>query len=202
VGGGSADEFDVLGVPLNRRGAITNEYLEIIHALWTQDEVTYDGKFVSLDKVHGVHPYVTPNRAHPPVWVGGRSDAAMRRAVRFEAEWHPNAMTHDWLRDEGMPRMREIAAEMNGRMPALDPRVKVDLRDAPLDDEGRTLGSGSLDQIRGDMQLLERLGAEHVLFDWYMGGDRMDTGNNDERAWRMLSVLAEQVIDVRGQRLR
>ncbi|MDA1035862.1 MAG: LLM class flavin-dependent oxidoreductase, partial [Chloroflexi bacterium] len=43
--GGNKLEFAVLGVPVEKRGAISNEYLEIIHALWSEEEVTYHGRF-------------------------------------------------------------------------------------------------------------------------------------------------------------
>jgi probable F420-dependent oxidoreductase len=199
--GGAQDEFAALGVPFNRRGAITNEYLEIIHELWAHEEVTYEGRFVTLDQVSGIKPFAAGERVRPPVWVGGRSDAAMRRAVRFNADWHPNSMTASWLRDQGMPRLHKIAIEMGGRLPALVPRMKVDLRDQAIDDEGRLLGQGSLDQVRGDLELLDELGAEHVVFDWYIPGN-METARDDARAWRMLSLLAEQAIDLQNERLR
>jgi probable F420-dependent oxidoreductase len=199
--GGAADEFAVLGVPLNRRGAITNEYLEIIHALWTEDEVTYHGRFVQLDSVSGIRPVVTADRPHPPVWVGGRSDAAMRRALRFDAAWHPNGMTVAWLSDVGMPRLRELASEQERPTPALCPRIKLDLRDEPVSEPDRLIGVGSLAQIQEDLVLLAGLGARDVLFDWYRAGD-MESARDDEHAWHMLSRLADDVIDLRGERLR
>ena len=199
--GSSEDEFAALGVPFNRRGAIANENLEVILALWTREEVTHDGRFVHLDSVSGVRPFATAERRHPPVWVGGRSDAAMRRAVRFEARWHPNRMTGAWLRDEGMPRMREIADEAGSEQPALCPRILVDLRDEPLGGKERLLGQGSLEEVRGDLDLLAELGAEHVVLDWYRSGD-MESARDDNRAWRMLSLLCEQVIDLENERLR
>lgn len=199
--GGNADEFAVLGVPMNRRGAISNEYLEIIHALWTEDEVTYHGRFVQLDSVSGTRPVVTADRPHPPVWVGGRSDAAMRRVVRFDAAWHPNGMTPAWLSDVGMPRLRELASEGERPTPALCPRIKLDLRDEPVSEPDRLIGVGSLAQILEDLVLLAELGARDVLFDWYRAGD-MESARDDDHAWHMLSKLADDVIDLRGERLR
>ena len=199
--GGAQDEFDVLGVPFRRRGAIANEYLAVIHALWTEKEVTYHGQFVTLESVSGVVPFRAPGRAHPPVWVGGRSDAAMRRAVRFGADWHPNRMTGAWLRNEGLPRIRELAAVAGGRVPALCPRILVDLRDAPVAGDDRLLGQGSLEQVRADLALLDELGAAHVLLDWYVSGD-LDTARDDERGWRILSLLAEEAFDLSSGSLR
>lgn len=79
--GWAKEEFAALGVPFNRRGAITDEYLEVIRASWTNDIGTFDGEFVQFSNVQfGPKPVRFPG---PPVWVGGRSDAALRRAVRF-----------------------------------------------------------------------------------------------------------------------
>jgi probable F420-dependent oxidoreductase len=199
--GGAEDEFAVLGVPFHRRGAITDEYLEVIHALWTQDEVTFHGRFVTIDRVSGIRPLAGSERPYPPVWVGGRSEAAMKRAVRFDASWHPNRLTPGWLRDEGMPQLKAVAAATGSPVPALCPRMLVDMHDNPVEELDRQMGVGSLDQVAGDMRLLQELGAEHVLFDWYRSG-HLKTARDDERGWRMLSLLAEKVIDLRGERLR
>ena len=199
--GGAEDEFAALGIAFNRRGAITNEYLGLIKALWTEDEVSHQGRFVTLENVSGIKPVSTAGRAHPPIWVGGRSDAAMRRAVRFDASWHPNRITMTWLRDQGIPRLLELAADAGKPTPALCPRILIDLRDAPVDGGDRPAGVGSLEQVQADLQELESMGAEHVLLDWYVSGD-MDTARDDERGWRMLALLAEQVVDLKGERLR
>ena len=199
--GGNKLEFAVLGVPVNKRGAISDEYLEIIHALWTEEEVTYHGRFVTIDNVSGVRPYVTDERSHPPVWVGGRSDAAMRRAVRFDAEWHPNRISQAWLRDSGMPRLRELAAELDRPVPTLCPRIPVQIMAKPVADEERVLGVGTIDQIHEDFKLLDELGAEHVLLDWYVPSDPT-TISDDDRNWRAIRLLTEQVIDVGNERVR
>jgi probable F420-dependent oxidoreductase len=199
--GGNKLEFSVLGVPVERRGAISNEYLEVIHALWTQDELTYHGRFVTLDDVSGVQTYRTEGRPNPPVWVGGRSDAAMRRTVRFDAAWHPNRMTPRWLRDTGLPRLREIADDMGGKMPALCPRIQLEITDKPIEGDDRIFGVGTLEQIHEDFVLLDQLGAEHVILDWYVHGDPQ-TVPSDEDGWRQLSLLADQVLDLNNEQVR
>jgi alkanesulfonate monooxygenase SsuD/methylene tetrahydromethanopterin reductase-like flavin-dependent oxidoreductase (luciferase family) len=199
--GGNGQEFGVLGVPHERRGAITNEYLEIIHALWTEQEVTYHGRFVQLDDVAGIQAHVDGDRLHPPVWVGGRSDAALTRAIRFGADWHPNRMTPGWLRDTGLPRLQELTTQLGGREPALCPRVQIEITEQTVDSDDRILGVGTLEQVREDFALLERLGAEHVLLDWYVHSDPA-TVQSDEQAWRQLALVAEQVVDLQEQAVR
>jgi alkanesulfonate monooxygenase SsuD/methylene tetrahydromethanopterin reductase-like flavin-dependent oxidoreductase (luciferase family) len=80
-------EFNALGVPFHERGARTTEYLRIWQACWAPGTVSFAGKFVSFADMH-----VSPKplqQPHPPIWVGGLSDAALRRAARFAAVWQP-----------------------------------------------------------------------------------------------------------------
>jgi alkanesulfonate monooxygenase SsuD/methylene tetrahydromethanopterin reductase-like flavin-dependent oxidoreductase (luciferase family) len=75
------EEFDYLGVPFKERAARTDEILELLVKLWTQDEVTHHGRFWQLE---GVKPHLKPVQdPHPPIWVGAQSVAGARRAGRF-----------------------------------------------------------------------------------------------------------------------
>jgi probable F420-dependent oxidoreductase len=80
-------EFKALGVPFHERGARTTEYLRIWQACWAPGAVSFAGKFFAFSDM-----YVSPKplqQPHPPVWIGGLSDAALRRAARFAAVWQP-----------------------------------------------------------------------------------------------------------------
>jgi probable F420-dependent oxidoreductase len=80
-------EFNALGVPFKERGARTNEYLRLWQACWAPGKVSFAGKFFSFADM-----YVSPKplqQPHPPIWGGGLSDAALRRAARFAAVWQP-----------------------------------------------------------------------------------------------------------------
>lgn len=75
------EEFDYLGVPFKERAARTDEILELLVKLWTEDEVTHHGRFWQLE---GVRPHLKPVQSpHPPIWVGAQSVAGARRAGRF-----------------------------------------------------------------------------------------------------------------------
>jgi probable F420-dependent oxidoreductase len=84
--GWNTDEFDAVGVPARERGARTNDHLEAARALWTRRPADFDGPFTKLHAAHLGVPPVTPGG--PPVWVGGHSDAALRRALRFGDGWY------------------------------------------------------------------------------------------------------------------
>ncbi len=95
VGGEFAKEFEACGVPVNERGARTNEALEVMKRLWTEDEVTFDGRFTTLP---GVTLDPKPvQKPHPPIWISGRSDAAMKRCARYGTGWLPYMYTPEKL---------------------------------------------------------------------------------------------------------
>ena len=192
--GWARQEYGALGVPFGKRGAITDDYLAAIRALWSQDVASHDGPFTSFKEVRAA-----PARSSSPaVWIGGTSEAALRRAVRFGDGWHPNNARLGWLEREGLPRLEEIAREEGRPVPGLCPRVRLRITDAPLDDE-RLPGEGSLEQIRSDLVALEALGAEHVVLDTFYG---ISETTHHERAWAMLATLAERVLDLERGRPR
>jgi probable F420-dependent oxidoreductase len=77
-------EWEAAGVPPGSRGARTDEAIEVIRRLWTEDEVTYKGSYFTLDRVRlSPRPVQTP----PPLWVGGTTEVALRRAGRLSDGW-------------------------------------------------------------------------------------------------------------------
>ena len=87
VGGEFPVEFEAAGISVKQRGGRTNECLAALRRLWTQEHVDYQGRYYKLDDVTIVPP--PTQQPHPPIWVAGRRDAAMRRAVRYGDGWFP-----------------------------------------------------------------------------------------------------------------
>jgi probable F420-dependent oxidoreductase len=113
AGGWLREEFALLGVPFHERGARTDEYLALIKALWTQERVTFHGRFFALDDARFFPKPV--QRPHPPIWVGGDSTAALRRVAHFGDGWMavPRDLAH---LEAGITTIRQ-AAEAAGRDP-------------------------------------------------------------------------------------
>jgi probable F420-dependent oxidoreductase len=80
------EEFEAIGVPPEERGVRTDEHLRALRALWSEDPASFEGRFTSFS---GVVLATTPRtEGGPPVWVGGNTDAALRRALRLGVGWH------------------------------------------------------------------------------------------------------------------
>ncbi len=72
-------EFAALDIPFHERGAIGTEYIRAIKELWTSDDPSFDGRFVRFKEV--IFDPKPVQKPHPPIWVGGLSEAALRRAA-------------------------------------------------------------------------------------------------------------------------
>lgn len=93
--GHAEEEFKALGVPYADRGRMTDEYLQVMKELWTADRPRYDGEWVQFDGIAFEPKPVS--QPHPPIWIGGNSKAAIRRAARYGDGWNPWLITVDDL---------------------------------------------------------------------------------------------------------
>ena len=160
-------EFNALGTPpFAERGAVTDEYLEAFRAAWTEAAPRFAGAHVRFgDILFAPKPEQKP---HPPIWVGGESPPALRRAARLGDAWYPIGSNNRHLLDSlpryqaGVARLRQYAAAA-GRDPgaiALAYRVKQYGAGLPkrASDGERRLFSGDIPDIVADLHALEDLG--------------------------------------------
>ncbi len=113
VGGEFPKEFEACGVPVKERGARTTEALQVIRELWADEDVTFQGRFNTLNGVTlNPRPLQKPT---PPIWVAGRSDAAKRRAALHGDGWLPYMYTPQMLK-ESVDSITAIRAEHNLNM--------------------------------------------------------------------------------------
>ena len=101
-------EFDALEIPVNTRGRRTDEMLQAMKRLWTEDGVSHHGRFFNFEDVTLLpRPAQQP---YPPVWVAGRSDAAIRRAAVAGDGWYPYLFTLNRIRRANIS-VREMAEQ-------------------------------------------------------------------------------------------
>ena len=80
------EEFAALDVPWERRGPRTEEYMEVLRRMWSEDDVSFDGEFVSFEHMNS-NP--KPANRRVPIHIGGHSEAAARRAGRVGDGFFP-----------------------------------------------------------------------------------------------------------------
>jgi probable F420-dependent oxidoreductase len=100
-------ELHAMGVSLADRGARTDEYLKAMLTLWTEPEPSFEGRFVSFAGVYQQPPPV--QRPHPPIVVGGHSEAACRRAATTANGWYGVFLDPEET-GEALTRLRKVAA--------------------------------------------------------------------------------------------
>ena len=114
IGGGwNKEELENHGVPFERRWKVLRERTEAMKAIWSQEEASYDGEFVSFENVWSWPKPV--QRPHPPVIMGGDSEYTLKRVVRYCDGWVPFPQSAAAIAGK-MQRLNQLAAEA-GRGP-------------------------------------------------------------------------------------
>jgi probable F420-dependent oxidoreductase len=167
------EEFQALGAPdFDRRGAVSDEYLRIFKTLWTESPASFSGQFYRFEAIRCLPLPV--QKPHPPIWVGGHSKVALRRAARFGDGWHPVGA------NPAVPlRPAELRAsldelyrltEAEGRDPkALTISYKAPVYDptqSSLGGADRRPFTGSPEQTAEDIATFARLGVSELIFDF------------------------------------
>ena len=167
------EEFEAVAAPpFEERGPVTDEYIALMRTTWTSDPVSFDGKYYRVKDVHALPK--PAQRGGIPIWIGGHTDAAVKRAATVGDGWHPLA-----LRPPGLLLPDEFAAKVAlfrkaaqgaGRKPeslTISLRVGMEVRSArqkaPAGD--RSLFQGTAAEVLGDIRRYAALGVTHFVFD-------------------------------------
>lgn len=140
-----AEEFRALGVPFERRGARTDDYVAAMRALWSEERASHHGEFADFSNCI-LRP--RPTQPSVPIHVGGHSDAAARRAGRLGDGFFPAIGGHAEI-DRLFRLARETARE-HGRDPAA-----IEMTTGG----NGAVGSGALDEVKR----LADLGTDRVI---------------------------------------
>jgi probable F420-dependent oxidoreductase len=193
-------EFEASGVPFTERGRRTDEAIRIIRLLWTQDEVSFLGEFYKLDRI-SVFP--KPWQNPPPIWIGGKSEAAIRRAASLGDGWIPSFIRPAEFR-AGVERVREQAVAAGREVPEDHFGTLINYAIAPTREEARALAEPYLQRGRVDdatMRECTAFGPPGVVIakieEYVKGGGSkfiLRPLCPADRMLDQLAVLAEQVV--------
>jgi probable F420-dependent oxidoreductase len=154
------EEFDVLGMPYDHRGARGDEQLEVFEALFTQAAPSFNGRFYRFPEV-GFSP--KPVQKPIPIWVGGNSEAAFRRTARFGHAFHAAFQTMETVQQEWAAVGAACDAIKRERS-----ELELSIR-LYLDPESRMPGpksvQGSADQMADTIGRWAGVGTDHILLD-------------------------------------
>jgi probable F420-dependent oxidoreductase len=158
------EEFEALGAPsYERRGAVSDEQVELLKKVWTEDVTDFQGEFYRFERL-GAHPQPI-QKPHPPFWVGGHTPPALRRTARLADGWLPIGARPpaDLPPAELMRGFETIRAEAQrlGRDPS-----RIMLRfstNVGFDADERRPFNGNLEQIVADFRAYQEVGVSQFL---------------------------------------
>ena len=169
------EEFEAVGAPpFENRGRSTDEYIEAMKILWTEDNPRYKGEFVDFDNIVFLPRPVQQPR--PEIWIGGEGKPALRRVVKHGDVWYPIGLnprqplnTPARIRD-GVARLHEVAEE-HDRDPAsigLALFMNAFQEGEPIvaDTGERQLLTGGASDLREDIDFLSSLGYGHLVLNF------------------------------------
>jgi probable F420-dependent oxidoreductase len=157
VGSGwSRSEFDALNVPFDERGAITDEYVDVMRELWTQSQPRYEGKYVSFSDTLFEPKCI--QKPHVPLWVGGRAAVAVHRIAAYGAGWIPLTASVKSLRSD-IDSIRD-AVSTAGRNPA---ELEFAYRFTYLERDSYHAGTRTIGGGHGDNDNLVARSPDHAL---------------------------------------
>ena len=161
--GWSRDEFDATGASMKTRSSRADEFLEVLHAIWKTDPVEFAGRHFRVPKsIIQPKPVQKP---HPPIYLAAFSPRALKRAATLGDGWNPVAIPADAMKQmwEGVKGMAKEAGRDPNELEMVV-RANLGITSEPIT-LNRFIFTGSLDQIRGDIQACREIGASEVHFD-------------------------------------
>jgi probable F420-dependent oxidoreductase len=158
------EEFKVLGAhDFKKRGRVTDEYLEIFKTICAGGEVSYRGETYAFDPIFSSPGSV--QRPHPPILIGGLSNAALRRVVRHGNGWLAVSAPPERLR-ERLAVLAQLATEAGRQLSdfALAYKVFLNIGEAKRGAfDARELGTGSMTEIIDDLKHLADMGFDKII---------------------------------------
>lgn len=163
-------EFAALRAPFDDRGTFSDECLRLIKTLWTQEKVSFEGRYFTFaDMQASPRPVQHP---HPPIWIGGNSPRARRRVAEFGDGWHATAMPFDELKAGIADTRRKWAQRGRTGEPVFSMRIPCAIEGVSQDvlhyqprRPGRDQLTGGIASIVERLGTYQELGIQHLVLE-------------------------------------
>jgi probable F420-dependent oxidoreductase len=139
-------EYEGLNMNFHTRGRVLEEQIDVLRQLWSQELITYKGKFHTITEA-GLNPL--PVRRSIPIWTGGSSEAALRRTARLADGWFPLGAPDEKMR-ERVERLRTYIREAGRDPSAFGVEARINY------------GDGGPEEWKRQVDWWRELGATHV----------------------------------------
>ncbi len=186
------EEFDVLGATFEERGRRTDEYIKIFKELCEKDEPRFEGEYFRFSDIKFFpKPYQRP---YPPIWIGGSSKRAIRRAVELGDGWQPIWFSPDEMEVE-INYLKRVASEMGRNLEQFVFSIRNRLR---ILSEGKKQGIeiggkqppfalfGTLEEITNHINKYKEIGVSHVTLDII--------SKNEEEMFDMMEKISNKIM--------
>ena len=189
------EEFEALGLPpFEERGAVGNEYIRAFKELWTQENPSFQGKYCNFSKIKFEPKPI--QKPHPPIWVGGESPPAMRRAAALGDAWHPIGsnprfplMTAEQLK-ASVDRLGGYARKADRDPASIEVAYRVPKYGLTTVRSSQPF-VGDVEQVVNDVREFADAGASYLVFDFRSEDAQETVAIMEEFADRIMPAVAD-----------
>jgi probable F420-dependent oxidoreductase len=161
------EEFQAMGLDTyHERGAVTDEYLQLYKELWTSENPSFDGTYYQISG-SGFEPKPT-QKPHPPIWIGGHTGPAIRRAAKYGDGWMPIGLRPPAILDPEelggkIARLRKLTVEAGRPEDAVDLTFSTSVVFNDSTGSSREMMQGEPEQIAADIRQYQDLGVSNFI---------------------------------------
>jgi probable F420-dependent oxidoreductase len=186
------EEFQAMGLDTYKeRGAVTDEYLELYKELWTKESPSFQGKYYQIsDSGFAPKPVQKP---HIPIWIGGHTGPAIRRAAKYGDGWMPIGLRPPAILDPEelggkIARLRKLTVEAGRPEDAVSLTFSTSVVFNDAAGSSRELMQGGPEQIAAGLRQYQDLGVANFIVN-FQGGTVPELQENMERFSREVMTL-------------
>ena len=186
------EEFQAMGLDTYKeRGAVTDEYLQLYKELWTSENPSFDGKYYQISG-SGFEPKPA-QKPHPPIWIGGHTGPAIRRAAKYGDGWMPIGLRPPAILDPEelggkIAQLRKLTVEAGRPEDAVDLTFSTSVVFNDSIGSSREMMQGQPEQIAGDRRQYQDLGVSNFIIG-LQGNTVPELQENMERFSREVMTL-------------